>query len=106
VWRWSTCTPLHPLDAHDPILGWTVTGHHHCEVAGTFEAQALLFSDLRLTPERLLTFCLCRWQMEPTFQHRRTHLGVETQRQGSDKSIRPSPCLSPCVGVLDFSPVG
>ena len=28
-----------------------------------------------------------RWQMEPTFRHVREHLGVETQRQWSDKAI-------------------
>ena len=32
--------------------------------------------------------------MEPTFQHVRTHLGVETQRQWSDKAIaRTNPVL-------------
>src|SRR5258707_4353730 len=35
-----------------------------------------------------------RWQMEPTFRHVREHLGVETQRQWSDKAIaRTTPAL-------------
>ena len=35
-----------------------------------------------------------RWQMEPTFRHVREHLGVETQRQWSDKAIaRTTPVL-------------
>ena len=35
-----------------------------------------------------------RWQMEPTLRHVREHLGVETQRQWSDKAIaRTTPFL-------------
>ena len=35
-----------------------------------------------------------RWQLEVTFREVRDHLGVETQRQWSDKAIaRTTPCL-------------
>lgn len=61
------------------------------DVAGNFEPQALLSTDPTFTPAQILTFFLRRWQMEPTFQHLRTHLGVETQRQGSDKAIARTP---------------
>ena len=41
-----------------------------------------------------------RWQMEPTFRHVREHLGVETQRQWSDKAIaRTTPLL---LGLFSF----
>ena len=70
------------------------------DVAGQFEPQALLSTDLDLAPVQVLTFFLRRWQMEPTFQHVRTHLGVETQRQWSDKAIlRTTPVL---MGLLSF----
>ena len=70
------------------------------DVAGQFEPQALLSTDLDLSPERILTFFMRRWQMEPTFQHVRTHLGVETQRQWSDKAIlRTTPLL---MGLFSF----
>jgi hypothetical protein len=37
---------------------------------------------------------LHHWQVEVTFQETRAHLGVETQRQWSDKAIeRTTPCL-------------
>jgi len=70
------------------------------DVAGKFEPQALLSTDPALTPEHILAFFLRRWQMEPTFQHVRTHLGVETQRQWSDKAIaRTTPTL---LGLFSF----
>lgn len=64
------------------------------DVAGKFDPQALLSTDLMLTPEQILAFFMRRWQMEPTFRHVREHLGVETQRQWSDKAItRTTPAL-------------
>jgi len=64
------------------------------DVAGKFDPQALLSTDLTLSPEQILAFFMRRWQMEPTFCHVREHLGVETQRQWSDKAIaRTTPVL-------------
>lgn len=64
------------------------------DVAGKFDPQALLSTDLTLPAQQILTFFLRRWQMEPTFRHTREHLGVETQRQWSDKAIaRTTPAL-------------
>src|SRR5439155_27113868 len=39
--------------------------------AGKFDPQALLSTDLSLTPEQILAFFMRRWQMEPTFRHGR-----------------------------------
>src|SRR5579859_3713922 len=64
------------------------------DVAGKFDPQALLSTDLSLSPDQILAFFMRRWQMEPTFRHVREHLGVETQRQWSDKAIaRTTPLL-------------
>jgi hypothetical protein len=64
------------------------------DVAGKFDPQALLCTDLTLTPDYILACFMRRWQMEPTFRHVREHLGVETQRQWSDKAIaRTTPVL-------------
>jgi len=64
------------------------------DVVGKFDPQALLSTDLTLIPEQILAFFMRRWQMEPTFRHVREHLGVETQRQWSDKAIaRTTPAL-------------
>jgi hypothetical protein len=64
------------------------------DVNGKFDPQALLCTGLTLDPLDILVFFKRRWQMEPTFRHVREHLGVETQRQWSDKAIaRTTPVL-------------
>jgi DDE superfamily endonuclease len=64
------------------------------DVVGQFSPQALLSTDPALDPLDMLVFFKRRWQMEPTFRHAREHLGLETQRQWSDKAIaRTTPAL-------------
>jgi hypothetical protein len=64
------------------------------DCSGKFDPQALLSTDTSLDPLDILVFFKRRWQMEPTFRHVREHLGVETQRQWSDKAIaRTTPAL-------------
>jgi DDE superfamily endonuclease len=53
-----------------------------------FETQALLCTDLRADPERVICWFVRRWQMEATFRETRQCLGFETQRQWSEKAIR------------------
>ena len=61
---------------------------------GRFEPQALLCTGMACAPEQILRWFVQRWQIEVTFQETRTHLGVETQRQWSDRAIaRTTPCL-------------
>ena len=55
---------------------------------GEFESQALLCTDLRATPERIIAYFVRRWQMEATFQEVRQRLGFETGRHWSEKAIR------------------
>jgi hypothetical protein len=61
---------------------------------GQFETRALLCTDLTAEPVQILQWFVRRWRVEVTFQEVRTHLGVETQRQWSDKAIaRVTPIL-------------
>ena len=61
---------------------------------GKFKSRALLCTDQSATPQQILAWFIRRWQVEVTFQEVRTHLGVETQRQWSDKAIaRTTPIL-------------
>ena len=61
---------------------------------GKFKSRALLCTDQSATPLQILEWFIRRWQVEVTFQEVRTHLGVETQRQWSDKAIaRTTPIL-------------
>ena len=55
---------------------------------GQFKTQALLCTDLKANPEKILSWFVRRWQMEVTFQEVRRHLGFETQRQWSEMAIR------------------
>jgi len=61
---------------------------------GKFETRALLCTNQSATPLQILRWFVRRWQLEVTFQEVRVHLGVETQRQWSDKAItRTTPIL-------------
>ena len=61
---------------------------------GQFRPQALLSTDLGATPVQIVEWFVLRWQLEVTFQEVRAHLGVETQRQWSDRAIaRTTPAL-------------
>jgi hypothetical protein len=61
---------------------------------GKFQTQALLSTNLEATPQQILEWFVLRWTVEVTFEETRAHLGIETQRQWSDKAIaRTTPCL-------------
>src|SRR3954470_7248172 len=56
--------------------------------------QALLSTDMTLTPAEILGTYVHRWQMEVTFEEVRQHLGMESQRQWNDRAIaRTTPAL-------------
>jgi hypothetical protein len=59
-----------------------------------FDPQALLCTDPGQEPLQVIRWFVQRWQLEVTYREVRDHLGVETQRQWSDKAIaRTTPCL-------------
>lgn len=61
---------------------------------GKFEPQGFLSTNLAVAPAQVITWFRQRWQLEVTFEEVRAHLGVETQRQWSDKAIaRTTPAL-------------
>jgi len=61
---------------------------------GKFKTQALLSTDLNVTPVQIIKWFVLRWQLEVTLHEVREHLGVETQRQWSDLAIlRTTPTL-------------
>lgn len=61
---------------------------------GKFPTQALLCTDLTITPAQIVEWFVLRWQLEVTFEQARAHLGIETQRQWSDLAIlRTTPAL-------------
>jgi hypothetical protein len=72
-----------------------------CRSAGSWSAIPLASSSRKLSWQPIstlirdiLTWFVSRWQVEVTFEEVRAHLGVETQRQWSDKAIlRTTPVL-------------
>ena len=61
---------------------------------GQFAPQALLCTDVSVAPPQIVEWFVLRWQMEVTYEEARAHLGVETQRQWSERAIlRTTPAL-------------
>jgi len=61
---------------------------------GTYETVCLLCTAQTIAPKQIAEWFVMRWQVEVTFEEARRHLGVETQRQWSDKAIaRTTPLL-------------
>jgi hypothetical protein len=61
---------------------------------GEFKPQAFLCTDQQTDPVQILRWFVLRWQLEVTFEEARAHLGLETQRQWSDRAIaRTTPAL-------------
>lgn len=59
-----------------------------------YETICLLCTDQAAAPHQIIEWFVMRWQVEVTFEEARRHLGVETQRQWSDKAIaRTTPLL-------------
>jgi DDE superfamily endonuclease len=64
------------------------------DLAGEFETQAVLCTNQATEPKPIVEWFIRRWQVEVTFEESRRHLGIETNRQWSDKAInRTTPCL-------------
>jgi hypothetical protein len=66
-----------------------------------FDPQALLCTDPAREPLQIVRWFVQRWQVEVTFREARDHLGVETQRQWSDRAIaRTTPCLLALFSIV------
>jgi hypothetical protein len=65
-------------------LRWVLIRDPH----GQFDTQALLCTDRDVAPEQIVAWFVRRWQLEVTFEEARRHLGLETQRQWSERAIR------------------
>jgi hypothetical protein len=74
-------------------------GRGRCRAAGWWwwtpqekpASLAFFSTDLTLTPQTLVEGFVLRWNVEVTFEEGRRHLGLETQRPGSDKAIARTP---------------
>ena len=85
----GTCVWYHTAMPAVPIR-WVLVR----DPLGKFDTQTLLSTKLEVEPQQILEWFVLRWTVEVTFEEVRAHLGVETQRQWSEKAIaRTTPCL-------------
>ena len=89
--RYVSNASLWGADGITPIpIRWVLV----IDPAAKMDPMPLMSSDPLLTPERIIELYIDRWSLEVTFEETREHLGVETQRQCSDKAIaRSTPVL-------------
>ena len=67
---------------------------------GKNEAETFFSTNTALIPTQIIRYFVLRWNIEVTFEETRAHLGIETQRQWSDKAIaRTTPLL---MGLFSF----
>jgi hypothetical protein len=68
---------------------------------GKCDPEAFFSTDTQLTPIQIVEYFVLRWGVEVTFQESRRHLGVETQRQWTDKAIaRSTPTLMGLFSIV------
>jgi hypothetical protein len=85
----GTALWYHPGKPVVPIL-WVLVRYPD----GRREPEAFLCTDPTVPPRTVLEWFNHRWAMEVTYEESRAHLGVETQRQWSDKAVfRTAPLL-------------
>ncbi len=89
--NYLTNTSMWGADGFHPIpIRWVLV----VDPTGEMDPLPLMSTDVTLTAVRIIELYVDRWGLEVTFQEAREHLGVETQRQWSDKAIaRTTPVL-------------
>lgn len=75
--------------------------------SGTHRDAVYFCTDGKLPPAEVLAHVVRRWSLEVTFAELRAHLGMETQRQWSDRAIaRTTPVLMGLFSVVSVLAVG
>jgi len=68
------------------------------------DPMAFLCTDEAAEPEQILVWFIRRWQIEVTFEEARAHLGMETQRQWSDRAIaRTTPVILALYSIVTLT---
>lgn len=68
---------------------------------GKLKTQAFLCTDQQASASQILNWFVKRWQIEVTFEEARAHLGMQTQRQWSDRAIaRTTPVILGLYSVV------
>jgi len=89
--RFVSSTCMWGADGVTPVpIRWVLV----IDPTGKLDPLPLMSTDTSLLPEQIIALYIDRWSIEVMFEEIREHLGVETQRQWSDKAIaRTTPIL-------------
>lgn len=91
VVHYLTATCLWGVDGFEPVpIRWVLM----VDPSGQLDPLPLMSTDVLLSAVEMIALYIDRWSIEVTFEEVREHLGVETQRQWSEKAIqRTTPIL-------------
>jgi hypothetical protein len=89
--KYISSVSLWGVDGFPPVpIRWLLA----VDPEGELDPLPLMSTDLDISPEKIIALYIQRWNLEVTYEEVREHLGVETQRQWSDKAIaRTTPIL-------------
>lgn len=89
--KYLTNTAMWGADGFCPVpIRWVLV----VDPTGEMDPLPLMSTDVSLTAIKIIELYIDRWGLEVTFQEAREHLGIETQKQWSDKAIaRTTPIL-------------
>lgn len=69
--------------------------------ANELEPIVLFSTNVKHSASKIIEIFVSRWSIETTFEESRRHLGIETQRQWSDKAIeRTTPCIFASFSII------
>jgi hypothetical protein len=96
--RYLTNTAMWGADGFCPVpIRWVLV----VDPTGEMDPLPLMSTDVSLTAIKIIELYVDRWGLEVTFQEAREHLGVETQKQWSDKAIaRTTPILMALYSIV------
>jgi hypothetical protein len=76
---------------------------HVHDIQGTHRDEYFFCTEARMPPEQMVSLYTGRWSIEVTFQEARAHLGFNTPRNFSKKSVlRTAPCLLGLFSVVSL----
>lgn len=96
--KFLTNTSIWGVDSYAPVaIRWVLV----VDPSGEMDPLPLMSTDVNLSAVKIIELYVDRWGLEVTFQEVREHLGVETQRQWSDKAIaRTTPILMALYSIV------
>jgi hypothetical protein len=96
-------TALWHRQGHKPVpVRWVMVR----DPEGVCRDEAFFATDRALSPEQIIAYVVMRWSVEVTFEQARAQMGLQTQRQWSERAIaRTTPALLALMSVVTLAAV-